>query len=118
MDEVEETKRTVLVDCARAADLALHDAEPGRTPLPWCRPLASPSSRGQWRSGESASIAVNMRHVTLSTPPAWALLACYHAATADAVRYGQREVAPFAERQLRTSGRYDLPVHREAQTAA
>ena len=63
-------------------------------------------------------IAVNMRHVTLSTPPAWALLACYNAATADAVRYGQREVAPFAERQLRTSGRYDLPVHRGALTAA
>ena len=52
------------------------------------------------------------------TPAAWALLACDNAATADAVRYGQREVAPFVERQLRTGGLYDLAVHRETQAAA
>jgi anti-sigma B factor antagonist len=56
-------------------------------------------------------VVVNLRHVTfIDSTGMTALLAGYNAARQHGVGYEVHEVAPFVERQLRTTGVYDQLV--------
>ena len=59
-------------------------------------------------------LVVNMLHVTfVDSTGMGALLAGYNAAHAAGVEYQVRDVAPFVEQQLRTTGIYDRLVSRQ-----
>ena len=56
-------------------------------------------------------LLVSMRHVTfVDSTGMSALLAGYHAARAAGVQYAVRDVAPFVEKQLHTTGIYEQLV--------